>query len=135
MAATRTSKNSSRLLAEMERNFTRSRRGLPSSSASSSTRRLNAIQEVSRLRKYSGLSSETRAMPAALCLIRGICCLSIEVRLVNPRRSLGEHQYKASDGRTQNRRLKADTAWLASRKNQNHHPDRLRSVQVVQSFF
>src|SRR5579871_1507099 len=62
MAATRTSKNSSRLLAEIERNFKRSRSGLPSSNASSSTRRSNAIHEVSRLRKYCGLSREMRAM-------------------------------------------------------------------------
>src|ERR1700722_13807143 len=62
MAATRISKNSSRLLAEMDRNFKRSRSGLPSSDASSSTRRLNASQEVSRFKKYWGLSSEIRAM-------------------------------------------------------------------------
>src|ERR1044071_10149305 len=55
--ATRTSKNSSRLLAEMARNFTRSNGGLFSSFASSSTRRLKASHEVSRLMYRDG--SET----------------------------------------------------------------------------
>ncbi len=44
--ATRTSKNSSRLLAEMDRNFNRSSNGLLGSAASSSTRRLNFSQEA-----------------------------------------------------------------------------------------
>src|ERR1039458_8707010 len=46
--AWRTSTYSSRLLAVMARNFTRSSSGLVASSASSSTRRLNCIQEWSR---------------------------------------------------------------------------------------
>ena len=42
-------KNSSRLPAKMARNFTRSRRGWLSSSASSNTRQLNCSQLSSRL--------------------------------------------------------------------------------------
>ena len=56
--ARRTSKNSSRFDAVMLRNFTRSRSGLFSSSASSKTRMLNLSQETSRFRKYSALSVE-----------------------------------------------------------------------------
>ena len=46
---TRTMKNSSRLLAKMAMNFSRSSRGTDSSPASSSTRRLNRSQLSSRL--------------------------------------------------------------------------------------
>ena len=52
---TRTSKNSSRLLAEMARNFTRSSSGLRRSPASSSTRQLNFSHEDSRLRRGARL--------------------------------------------------------------------------------
>ncbi len=48
--ATRISRNSSRLVDVMERNLTRSRRGLPGSSASSSTRSLKSSQLSSRLK-------------------------------------------------------------------------------------
>ncbi|MFN7979499.1 MAG: hypothetical protein U0P30_15295 [Vicinamibacterales bacterium] len=47
--ATRTMKNSSRLVAEIERNFTRSSRGCEMSDACASTRRLNSSQLSSRL--------------------------------------------------------------------------------------
>src|SRR5262245_9821326 len=56
--ATRTSKNSSRLLAEIARNFTLSSRGLFSSSASSSTRRLKASHEASRLMYKDGSDTD-----------------------------------------------------------------------------
>src|SRR5450759_4892988 len=52
---TRTSKNSSRLLAEMARNFTRSSRGLRRSPASSSTRQLNFSHDSSRFRRVARL--------------------------------------------------------------------------------
>ena len=48
--ATRTMKNSSRLLAVMATNFSRSRSGMSASSASSSTRWLNSSQDSSRLK-------------------------------------------------------------------------------------
>src|SRR4051794_8732759 len=51
--AMRTMKNSSRLLAKIARNLTRSSRGRVSSSASSRTRALKSSQESSRLRKRS----------------------------------------------------------------------------------
>src|SRR5687768_17087634 len=51
--ATRTSKNSSRLLALIARNFTRSRRGFFGSRASSRTRPLKSSQESSRFVKAS----------------------------------------------------------------------------------
>ncbi len=47
--ATRISKNSSRLLLTMHRNRSRSSSGTPGSSASASTRRLNASSDSSRL--------------------------------------------------------------------------------------
>ena len=58
--ATRISMNSSRLLAVIARNLTRSRRGLVRSSASSSTRKLNRNQLSSRLkyRPRTGLVRE-----------------------------------------------------------------------------
>src|SRR5208282_1827038 len=52
---TRTSKNSSRLLAEMARNFTRSSSGLRRSPASSSTRQLNFSHDASRFRSVARL--------------------------------------------------------------------------------
>ena len=52
--ATRTMKNSSRLLAEMETKRTRSSSGCDSFDASSSTRRLNSSQESSRLMNRFG---------------------------------------------------------------------------------
>src|ERR1700759_583163 len=55
---TRISKNSSRLRAVMARNLTRSKRGLRGFSASSSTRRLNASHEDSRLSTREGSSRE-----------------------------------------------------------------------------
>ncbi len=59
--ATRTMKNSSRLLAKMARNRTRSSSGMASSSASSSTRWLNRSQLSSRSRYRSGGSSSLPA--------------------------------------------------------------------------
>src|SRR4051812_14200326 len=56
--ATLTSKNSSRLPAEMARNLTRSSRGLRLSLTSSSTRRLKASHEVSRLIYRDGSETE-----------------------------------------------------------------------------
>ena len=55
MPATRTMKNSSRLLAEIDRNRTRSSAGWPGLTDSSSTRRLKCSQDSSRLMKRSGL--------------------------------------------------------------------------------
>src|SRR6185312_14593076 len=55
--AWRTSTYSSRFEAVMDRNLTRSRSGLVESSASSSTRRLNSIQERSRPLKSFGLGA------------------------------------------------------------------------------
>ena len=52
--ATRTMKNSSRLLAEIDRNRTRSSSGWASLAASSSTRRLKCSHDSSRLMKRSG---------------------------------------------------------------------------------
>src|ERR1700733_3907655 len=63
---TRISKNSSRLRAVMARNFTRSRRGLRGFSASSSTRRLNASHEASRLSTKDGSSRERLTIEKAL---------------------------------------------------------------------
>src|SRR5690242_14842818 len=60
--ATRISKNSSRLLAVMARNLTRSRRGLVVSSASSSTRRLKSIHDSSRSKKRSAPSGTEEAV-------------------------------------------------------------------------
>ena len=53
-AATRTMKNSSRLEAAMQANFSRSSSGFVGSQASSRTRPLNSSQDSSRLRKSSG---------------------------------------------------------------------------------
>ena len=52
--ATRVMKNSSRLLAEIDRKRSRSRSGWFGLAASSSTRSLNASQEISRLKKREG---------------------------------------------------------------------------------
>src|ERR1700727_2341562 len=62
--ATRTMKNSSRLLAEIDRNRTRSRAGWPGLTDSSSTRRLKCSQESSRLMKRSGLLLIAGGLPA-----------------------------------------------------------------------
>src|ERR1017187_6669968 len=59
---TRTSKNSSRLLAEMARNFTRSSSGLRRSPASSSTRQLNFSHDASRFRSGARLLRVCRTM-------------------------------------------------------------------------
>src|SRR5688500_5978822 len=53
IAPMRTIRNSSRLLAVMPRNFTRSSSGTVASSASASTRRLNSSQLSSRLERWS----------------------------------------------------------------------------------
>ena len=53
-AATRTMKNSSRLQATMQANFSRSSSGFVASQASSSTRSLNSSQDSSRFRNSSG---------------------------------------------------------------------------------
>ena len=60
MPATRTMKNSSRLLAEIDRNRTRSSAGWPGLTDSSNTRRLKCSQESSRLMKRSGLRAIAR---------------------------------------------------------------------------
>src|SRR3954451_12375136 len=57
MPATRTMKNSSRLLAEIDRNRTLSSTGWPGLTDSSSTRRLKCSQDSSRLMKRSGLAA------------------------------------------------------------------------------
>ncbi len=62
MPATRISTNSSRLLAVIARNFTRSSNGLPASSASSSTRWLKSIQDSSRSK--NSVRSPTPCSPA-----------------------------------------------------------------------
>ena len=54
MVATRTMKNSSRLVPTMARNFTRSRSGCDGSWACASTRRLNSSQLISRLMYREG---------------------------------------------------------------------------------
>src|ERR1700736_2469385 len=54
MPATRTMKNSSRLLAEIDRNRTRSNAGWPELTDSSSTRRLKCSHDNSRLMNLSG---------------------------------------------------------------------------------
>ena len=59
--ATRTMKNSSRLLAEIARNLSRSSSGLRRLADSSSTRRLKFNQDNSRLMKRSGLAKSVRA--------------------------------------------------------------------------
>ena len=66
MPATRTMKNSSRLLADIDRNLTRSSTGCPELTDSSSTRRLKCSQESSRLMKRSGLVA-IRSGPSATC--------------------------------------------------------------------
>jgi hypothetical protein len=64
--ATRTMKNSSRLLAEIDRNRNRSISGCWRLADSSRTRRLKLSQESSRLMKRSGLKARSDAMcPAA----------------------------------------------------------------------
>src|SRR4029079_3054938 len=63
--ATRTMKNSSRLLAEMDRNLTRSSSGWASLLASSKTRRLNWSQDSSRLMNRSGLAESSSARSGA----------------------------------------------------------------------
>src|ERR1700730_7582244 len=103
MAATRISKNSSRLLAEIDRNFKRSSSGLSSSDASSSTRRLNASQEVSRFRKYWGLSSEIRAMIDALTAFSVLGVISL-LADETTRRKPTKHQYKAFRARADQRK-------------------------------
>ena len=59
--ATRTMKNSSRLLAEIDRNRTRSSSGWESLAASSSTRRLKCSQDSSRLMNRSGLVARSNS--------------------------------------------------------------------------
>src|ERR1017187_6779467 len=70
---TRTSKNSSRLLAEIARNLTRSSSGLRRSPASSSTRPLNFSHEASRLRSVARLFRVARTMFEEPYLSNGIC--------------------------------------------------------------
>ena len=70
MPATRISKNSSRLLEEMQRNFSRSSSGTDSSCACASTRWLNSSIESSRLIRWcgalrSGASKRSAAAAAA----------------------------------------------------------------------
>src|SRR6516162_5928164 len=63
--ATRTMKNSSRLLAEIERNRTRSSKGWASLADSSRTRRLNCSHDNSRLMNRSGLAMSSKGGAAA----------------------------------------------------------------------
>jgi hypothetical protein len=63
--ATRTIKNSSRLLAEIDRNRTRSSSGWLSLPDSSNTRRLNCNQDNSRLMRRSGLLTRSAGRTAA----------------------------------------------------------------------
>ncbi len=72
MPATRTMKNSSRLLAEIETKRTRSSSGWLALAASSSTRRLNSSQDNSRLMNLLGEArraspSGARRMPPGDC--------------------------------------------------------------------
>src|SRR5262249_7427473 len=70
---TRTIMNSSRLLLKMLRNFSRSRRGFVSSSASSRTRALNSSQLSSRLTKCSGPIALSCSVTVAIIEIREAC--------------------------------------------------------------
>ena len=67
-AATRTRKNSSRLLEKMPRKRMRSISGMSSSSASCRTRSLNASQLTSRLKNSS--SADSPCLPPALLVLR-----------------------------------------------------------------
>ncbi len=76
MPATRTMKNSSRLLAEIDRKRTRSSTGWPVLTDSSSTRRLKCSQESSRLMKRSGLvaiAGTGGSFRLFLCNFSGLC--------------------------------------------------------------
>ena len=88
MPATRTMKNSSRLLAEIDRNRTRSSAGWPGLTDSSSTRRLKCSQESSRLMKRSGLVpiAKPGATSAICSLITIACADSIKFQSIPGRR-------------------------------------------------
>src|SRR5204863_10101889 len=83
MPATRTMKNSSRLLAEIDRNRTRSSAGWPVLTESSSTRRLKCSQESSRLMKRSGLWAIVgpRSTSASFSFITTACADSMKFNL------------------------------------------------------
>ena len=84
MPATRTMKNSSRLLAEIDRNRTRSSAGWPGLTNSSNTRRLKCSQESSRLMKRSGLRAIARpgSASASFSLITMACADSMKLRSI-----------------------------------------------------
>src|ERR1700691_4804226 len=69
---TRTSKNSSRLLAEMARNFTRSSSGLRRSDASSSTRQSNFSHDASRFRRLARLLGVCRTISSTQNVYRRV---------------------------------------------------------------
>src|SRR5215472_331763 len=94
--ATRTSKNSSRLLAEIDRNFNRSSNGLLGSFASSRTRRLKANHDNSRLRKYAGLSREGRTIAQLSSPLERACNLLWII--TSHETSRREFQYKTGPG-------------------------------------
>src|SRR5271169_4174297 len=77
---TRTSKNSSRLLAEMARNFTRSSSGLRRSPASSSTRQLNFSHDSSRFRRVARLLRGFLTIFYRLLVVDGGVCCEYTVR-------------------------------------------------------
>src|SRR5699024_2930698 len=70
--ATRTMKNSSRLVAKIDRNRTRSSSGICGSEARSRTRSLNASQLSSRSRKRSAGSGRPSSSPAAAMSYKGL---------------------------------------------------------------
>ncbi len=84
MPATRTMKNSSRLLAEIDRNRTRSSAGWPGLTDSSSTRRLKCSHESSRLMKRSGLLLIAGAVRESdsFSLITMTCAVSIKFQSI-----------------------------------------------------
>src|SRR5579883_2547293 len=65
-------KNSSRLLAEIDRNFSRSRGGWPRLADSSRTRRLKLSQDSSRLMKRSGLAASAGSIPRGSSSVRRV---------------------------------------------------------------
>ena len=71
--ATRTMKNSSRLLAEIDRNRSRSSSGCARSIASSSTRRLKSSQDSSRLMKRAGEASRSAPEAPGLLAVSSPC--------------------------------------------------------------
>src|SRR5207247_676934 len=88
--ATRTMKNSSRLLAEIDRNRTRSSRGWASFAASSSTRRLNWSHDNSRLMNRSGLAISSKTGAASALAAIGSTPASSFITMTLPRSAMDQ---------------------------------------------